>query len=117
MFKINPSLHGLRVLMFINMIRGYDQQFWNCLNLFWEIKGGKKCKESSNGCVLIIFFIHKQESLNVKDKKITTTPAAEDLKSLFTPGKEFRFNATLEIEKSEIEATNSTSSEVEQSSQ
>lgn len=62
---------------------------------------------------LAIFFIHNQENLNVKDKKITTTPAAEELKSLFTPGNEFRFNATLELEKSESEATSSSSSEME----
>ena len=65
---------------------------------------------------LTIFFIHNQENLNVKDKKITTTPAAEELKSLFTPGNEFRFNATLELEKSESEATSSSSSEMEWSS-
>ncbi|RVW88595.1 hypothetical protein CK203_033074 [Vitis vinifera] len=54
-----------------------------------------------------------KENLNVKDKKITTTPAAEELKSLFTPGNEFGFNATLELEKSESEATSSSSSEME----
>lgn len=54
-----------------------------------------------------------KENLNVKDKKITTTPAAEELKSLFTPGNEFGFNATLEFEKSESEATSSSSSEME----
>lgn len=41
----------------------------------------------------------------MKDKKITTTPAAEELKSLFTPGNEFGFNATLELENSESETS------------
>ena len=48
----------------------------------------------------------------MKDKKITTTPASEELKSLFAPGNEFGFNATLELEESESESS-STSSEME----
>jgi hypothetical protein len=39
----------------------------------------------------------------VKDQKINTIQTAEELKYLFTPGKEFGFNATIELENSEIE--------------
>ncbi|XP_060174227.1 uncharacterized protein LOC132604646 [Lycium barbarum] len=47
----------------------------------------------------------KKENLTVKDNKISTTQSADELKSSFVPGNEFGFNATLELEKSEIEAT------------
>ncbi|CAN1187258.1 Trigger factor [Linum perenne] len=39
-----------------------------------------------------------QENLKVKENKVTTTQTAEELKKLFEPGKEFAFNATLELE-------------------
>lgn len=45
----------------------------------------------------------EKENLNVKDQKINTIQTAEELKSLFTPGNEFGFNATIELENSEIE--------------
>jgi hypothetical protein len=41
----------------------------------------------------------------VKDNKINTTQTAEELMSVFTPGKEFGFNAILELESSEIETS------------
>ncbi|XP_059427940.1 uncharacterized protein LOC132161741 [Corylus avellana] len=47
----------------------------------------------------------KKENLNVKDQKINTIQTAEELKSLFTPGKDFGFNATIELENSEIETS------------
>ncbi|KAJ8563511.1 hypothetical protein K7X08_031963 [Anisodus acutangulus] len=47
----------------------------------------------------------KKENLTVKDNKISTTQSADELRSSFAPGTEFGFNATLELEKSEIEAT------------
>ncbi|GMY32659.1 trigger factor [Fagus crenata] len=47
----------------------------------------------------------KKENLNVKDNKINTTQTAEELMSVFTPGKEFGFNATLELETSEIKTS------------
>ncbi|KAI8011528.1 hypothetical protein LOK49_LG06G02092 [Camellia lanceoleosa] len=49
----------------------------------------------------------KKENLNVKDKKINTVETAEELKSLFAPGNEFGFNATLEIKNLESETTSS----------
>lgn len=54
-----------------------------------------------------------QENLTVKDNKINTTQTAEELKSAFVPGKEFGFNATVELEVTETEATASDSSSVE----
>ncbi|KAF8402331.1 hypothetical protein HHK36_013285 [Tetracentron sinense] len=52
------------------------------------------------------------ENLTVKDKKFNTTQPEAELKLVFAPGKEFGFNATLELEKSEAETTSSTSSEI-----
>lgn len=52
----------------------------------------------------------KKENLNVKDNKINTTQTAEELKSSFTPGNTFGFNAKLELEKS-TEAPTSTATE------
>ncbi|XVE84435.1 hypothetical protein DITRI_Ditri17bG0014000 [Diplodiscus trichospermus] len=43
----------------------------------------------------------KEENLNVKDKKVSTSQTTEELKVSFTPGKEFGFNAVLELEESE----------------
>ncbi|KAK2979361.1 hypothetical protein RJ640_018441 [Escallonia rubra] len=51
------------------------------------------------------------ENLTVKDNKINTTQTAEELKSLFVPGNEFGFNATLELEKTEAEIASSSPSE------
>ncbi|KAL9431879.1 hypothetical protein AB3S75_026975 [Citrus x aurantiifolia] len=45
----------------------------------------------------------KKASLNVKDKKVTTTQKAEELRKSFSPGNEFGFSAVLELEKSEVE--------------
>ncbi|XP_004309852.1 PREDICTED: uncharacterized protein LOC101297502 [Fragaria vesca subsp. vesca] len=45
----------------------------------------------------------KQENLTVKENKINTTQSAEELQSSFTPGNEFGFNATIELEKAEME--------------
>ena len=47
-----------------------------------------------------------QENLSVKDNKINTSQTAEELKSSFSPGNEFGFNATLELEKTKSETTN-----------
>ncbi|KAM1120557.1 hypothetical protein ACFX2I_044615 [Malus domestica] len=44
-----------------------------------------------------------KENLTVKENKVRTTQTAEELKLLFTPGNEFGFNATLELETSELE--------------
>ncbi|KAI9194722.1 hypothetical protein LWI28_008654 [Acer negundo] len=52
----------------------------------------------------------KKENLKVKDKKINTSQSAQELRKLFTPGKEFGFNAVIELEKSEDEETSSSSS-------
>lgn len=46
-----------------------------------------------------------QENLSVKDQKINTIQTAEELKSLFIPGNKFGFNATIELENSEIDKT------------
>ncbi|KAA8527254.1 hypothetical protein F0562_034649 [Nyssa sinensis] len=54
----------------------------------------------------------KKENLTVKDKKINTIQTAEELKLLSTPGNEFGFSATVELEKSETETTGSSSSEI-----
>lgn len=51
-----------------------------------------------------------QENLTVKENKINTTQTAEELKSAFIPGKEFGFNATVELEVAETEVTTSDSS-------
>lgn len=53
----------------------------------------------------------KKENLRVKDNKINTTQTAEELKLMFSPGKEFGFNAVVEPETSESETTGSTNSE------
>ncbi|XP_020217085.1 uncharacterized protein LOC109800673 isoform X2 [Cajanus cajan] len=42
----------------------------------------------------------KKENLDVKDRKISTTQTAEQLKKSFTPGNEFGFNVIIEPEKS-----------------
>lgn len=51
-----------------------------------------------------------QENLTVKENKINTTQTAEELKSAFVSGKEFRFNATVELEVAQTEETTSDSS-------
>ncbi|POO02015.1 Trigger factor, ribosome-binding, bacterial [Trema orientale] len=43
------------------------------------------------------------ENLKVKDNKTNTTQSAAELKASFKPGSEFRFNAILEFENSEVE--------------
>ncbi|KAJ0034108.1 hypothetical protein Pint_26064 [Pistacia integerrima] len=48
-------------------------------------------------------FNSMQENLNVKEKKVTTTQSAEELKKVFTPGNEFGFNAIMELGNSEAE--------------
>ncbi|XP_058094191.1 uncharacterized protein LOC131240137 isoform X2 [Magnolia sinica] len=57
----------------------------------------------------------KKENLKV-NKKFNTTQTEEELQSAFSPGSNFGFNATLEIEKSETETTDSSSSETTDSS-
>ena len=42
-----------------------------------------------------------QENLDVKDRKISTTQTAEELKRSFRPGKEFGFNVIIEPESSQ----------------
>ncbi|KAI3988129.1 hypothetical protein MKX01_011918 [Papaver californicum] len=54
----------------------------------------------------------KAENLTVNNKFKTIQSAAE-LKKAFTPGKEFGFNATLDIEKENSDQTSSSPSEVE----
>ncbi|MQL83667.1 hypothetical protein Taro_016164 [Colocasia esculenta] len=51
-----------------------------------------------------------KENLKVKSSKCNTTQTAEELESSFSPGKEFGFNATLEIEKPESETSSPSSS-------
>ncbi|KAL3835094.1 hypothetical protein ACJIZ3_009830 [Penstemon smallii] len=46
-----------------------------------------------------------KENLTVKDNKINTLQTAEELKSVFVPGNDFGFNATLELEKSTEESS------------
>ncbi|WOH08003.1 hypothetical protein DCAR_0727439 [Daucus carota subsp. sativus] len=55
----------------------------------------------------------KKENLTVKENKINTTQTAEELKSAFFPGKEFGFNAIVELEVAETEASTLDSSSVE----
>ncbi|GMN36221.1 hypothetical protein TIFTF001_005851 [Ficus carica] len=43
------------------------------------------------------------EDLKVKDNKINTSQSAEELKSSFKPGSDFGFNATIELQSSEVE--------------
>ncbi|CAA0806958.1 Unknown protein [Striga hermonthica] len=47
----------------------------------------------------------KKENLTVKDNTIFTIQTAEELKSAFTPGSEFGFNVTMELEKSSVESS------------
>ncbi|KAB1219462.1 hypothetical protein CJ030_MR3G012258 [Morella rubra] len=47
----------------------------------------------------------KKENIKVKENKISTTETAEELKSLFTAGKEFGFNAIIELENLETETS------------
>lgn len=42
-----------------------------------------------------------KENLTVKEKKVNTTQTAEELKSSFSPGNKFGFNAIIELEKPE----------------
>ncbi|KAL3506833.1 hypothetical protein ACH5RR_032215 [Cinchona calisaya] len=49
----------------------------------------------------------KKGNLTVKDNKINTIQTAEELRSLFVPGNEFGFSATLELEKSTTETSSS----------
>ncbi|KAL3752702.1 hypothetical protein ACJRO7_000153 [Eucalyptus globulus] len=51
----------------------------------------------------------KRENLAVKENKINTTQTAEELKSTFAPGKNFGFNAVVELESPEVETSSSTS--------
>ncbi|PIA59240.1 hypothetical protein AQUCO_00400254v1 [Aquilegia coerulea] len=51
-----------------------------------------------------------EEGLNVK-KEFKTIQTPDELESLFEPGNPFGFNATLDVETSEIEATTPSSSE------
>ncbi|XP_031395104.1 uncharacterized protein LOC116206382 [Punica granatum] len=53
----------------------------------------------------------KKENLRVKDKKMSTTQTVEELRSLFSPGNDFAFNAILELESSEAEEPNTSSSD------
>ncbi|KAH9727299.1 hypothetical protein KPL70_008616 [Citrus sinensis] len=58
----------------------------------------------------------KKEGLNVKDKKVTTTQKAEELRKSFSPGNEFGFSAVLELEKSEVEESETETSSSSSSS-
>lgn len=42
----------------------------------------------------------RKENLDVKDRKISTTQTAEELKKYFKPGSEFGFNVIIEPENS-----------------
>lgn len=46
------------------------------------------------------FMTQYQENLDVKDRKISTTQTAEELKKYFKPGSEFGFNVIIEPENS-----------------
>lgn len=45
----------------------------------------------------------------MKDKKVSTTQTVEELRSLFSPGKDFGFNAILELESSEAKEPSTSS--------
>lgn len=45
----------------------------------------------------------------VKDKKMSTTQTVEELRSSFTPGNGFGFNAVLELESSEAKEPSTSS--------
>lgn len=52
----------------------------------------------------------------MKDKKVTTTQKAEELRKSFYPGNEFGFSAVLELEKSEVEESETETSSSSSSS-
>ncbi|KAB2623440.1 PHD finger protein ALFIN-LIKE 7-like [Pyrus ussuriensis x Pyrus communis] len=64
-----------------------------------KLSVGYTCQPAQH-CQISVWF---QENLTVKENKVSTTQTAEELKLLFTPGNEFGFNATLELETSELE--------------
>lgn len=47
----------------------------------------------------------------MKENKVNTIQSKDELKLSFTPGKEFGFNATFDLEKSETETSSSSSEE------
>ncbi|KAI3503934.1 hypothetical protein L1887_32446 [Cichorium endivia] len=53
----------------------------------------------------------KKNNILVKENKINTIQSAEELKLLFKPGSDFGFNATLELEKLDVETISSDVSE------
>lgn len=53
----------------------------------------------------------KEENLSVKENKISTVQTAEELEKAFSPGNEFGFDATLELESLEAETVSSSPSE------
>lgn len=53
----------------------------------------------------------KNNNILVKENKINTIQSAEELKSSFKPGSDFGFNATLELEKLDVETISSDVSE------
>lgn len=52
----------------------------------------------------------------MKDKKVTTTQKADELRKSFSPGNEFGFSAVLELEKSEVEESETETSSSSSSS-
>nr|GFB03477.1 trigger factor [Tanacetum cinerariifolium] len=55
----------------------------------------------------------KNNNIPVKENKVNTIQSIEELQSSFTPGNDFGFNATLELEKVDTETTSTDSSEAE----
>uniref|UniRef100_A0A7N0TL08 peptidylprolyl isomerase n=1 Tax=Kalanchoe fedtschenkoi TaxID=63787 RepID=A0A7N0TL08_KALFE len=54
----------------------------------------------------------KKEGLLVKENKLNTTQTLEELQKMFSPGKEFGFNANLELEKETGETTSLQDSDI-----
>ncbi|XP_076910770.1 uncharacterized protein LOC143568505 [Bidens hawaiensis] len=53
----------------------------------------------------------KQNNIPVKDNRVITIQSIEELQSSFSPGNDFGFNATLELEKPDSQTTSSDSTE------
>ncbi|GAY53318.1 hypothetical protein CUMW_148380 [Citrus unshiu] len=81
---------------------------------FRREKGGKTTKVPRDFLIQILG--EEREGLNVKDKKVTTTQKAEELRKSFSPGNEFGFSAVLELEKSEVEESETETSSSSSSS-
>lgn len=52
-----------------------------------------------------------QNNIPVKENRVNTIQSIEELQSSFSPGNDFGFNATLELEKVDTETSSTDSSE------